>query len=112
MTLNAETLHIAGLAAGFFALGIAIGAAHFLSLRTSVRWITSGRVLAPVVLQVARHAVLIAALFAIVRLAGGVALVAAAAGVLATRALLMRRERREGEAALAAETLRQERAHG
>ena len=38
---------------------IAIGAAHFLSLRTSVRWITSGRVLAPVVLQVARHAVLI-----------------------------------------------------
>ena len=96
MTLDTETLRLTGTALLFLALGLAIGAAHILSLHTSVRWIAEGRVMAPIGLQLARHVAVGAALFGAVWFGGAAGLIAAATGVLAARRLLLQRVRADG----------------
>ncbi len=78
------------------ALGAMLGAAHIMTLKVSVRWLAEGRVLAPIALQLARHAGLAAALFVAVWSGGAPALLALAAGILGARAVLLRRERADG----------------
>ncbi len=72
---------------------LAAGAAHFGSLWWTVVLIRDGRTGLGVAVQTLRFVALAAALVLIARL-GATALVAAAAGLLAARALLMRRFRR------------------
>ncbi len=76
----------------FFA-GATLGAAHFGSLRWSVALIRGGQTGLGVAVQGLRFVALAAALFLVGRLGAG-PLIAAAAGVLAARAWLMRRCRR------------------
>jgi F1F0 ATPase subunit 2 len=76
-----------------FAAGAALGAAHLGSLWWSVVLIRDGRPGLGVAVQTLRFVALAAALVLIARL-GPMALVAAAAGILALRSLLMRRFRR------------------
>ena len=75
------------------AAGAALGVAHLGSLWWSVVLIRVGRPGLGVAVQALRFVALAAALVLIARL-GATAVVAAAAGVLAARALLMRRFRR------------------
>jgi F1F0 ATPase subunit 2 len=75
------------------AAGAALGAAHLGSLWWSVVLMRDGRTGLGVAVQSLRFVVLAAALVLIARL-GAMAFVAAVAGVLAARALLMRRWRR------------------
>jgi hypothetical protein len=83
------------IAASGFAAGLALGLIHFATLRTITALYMSqtgcGRVL---VLQLARFAVLCAALTALAQ-AGPLPLLSAAAGVLAGRFIVMRRSRGE-----------------
>jgi F1F0 ATPase subunit 2 len=76
-----------------FVTGAGLGAAHFGSLWWSVVLIRDGRMGLGVAVQSLRFVVLAAALVVIARL-GPWPFVAAAAGVLAARALLLRRYRR------------------
>jgi len=76
-----------------FVLGAALGAAHFLSLWWSVALIRGRRAGLGVAVQALRFAALALAL-ALVAREGPSLLLAAAAGVLAVRLLLMRRYRR------------------
>jgi len=78
---------------GAFAVGAALGAAHFGSLWWSVVLMREGRTGLGFAAQALRFAGLAAALAVIARLGAGPFL-AAAAGVLAARTLLMRRFRR------------------
>jgi len=73
--------------------GAGLGAAHFGSLWWSVVLIRGGRVGLGVAVQSLRFIVLAAALVVIARLGAG-PLIAAAAGLVAARALLLRRTRR------------------
>ncbi|MCB1395878.1 MAG: hypothetical protein H6898_14445 [Rhodobacter sp.] len=89
MTLaDPTTLGLAALAA---LAGLAAGWVHFASLAPIARMLTQGRMLA-VALQVARLAVLGLVLWGFAR-GGALVLVAGAAGILAGRALVMRRVR-------------------
>ena len=83
---------IAALVAGF-AAGAGLGAAHFGSLWWSVILMREGRTGLGVAVQSLRFVVLAAALVVIARLSPW-PFVAAAAGVLTARALLLRRYRR------------------
>ncbi len=83
----------AALLTGAFALGAALGAAHFLSLWASVALLRGGRTGLGVALQGLRFALLALALVLIARQAGSL-FVAAAAGVLLARLLLTRHYRR------------------
>ncbi len=83
---------IAALVAAF-AVGAALGAAHFGSLWWSVALMRGGRTGPGVAVQSLRFVALAAALVLIARLGAG-PFIAAAAGVLAVRALLMRLYRR------------------
>jgi F1F0 ATPase subunit 2 len=83
----------AGALVGAFAAGAGLGAAHFGSLWWSVILMRAGRTGLGVVVQSLRFVVLAAALVVIARL-GPWPFVAAAAGVLTARALLLRRYRR------------------
>jgi membrane protein implicated in regulation of membrane protease activity len=79
--------------AGAFALGAALGAAHFYSLWGSVALMRDGRTGLGVALQGLRFALLAVALVAVARQGAGF-LVAAAAGVILVRLVLTRRCRR------------------
>jgi F1F0 ATPase subunit 2 len=83
---------VAALLAAFVA-GAGVGAAHFGSLWWSVILIRDGQTGLGVAVQSLRFVVLAAALVLITRLGAG-PFIAAATGVLAARALLMRRYRR------------------
>ena len=85
-------MNVAALVAAF-AAGVGLGAAHFRSLWWSVVLLREGRMGIGVAVQSLRFLVLAAALVVIARLGAG-PFIAAAAGVLAARALLMRRYRR------------------
>ena len=78
--------------AAAFALGTALGAAHFASLRWSVNFICGGRPSLGMAAQALRFAALAAALVVITRCGTGPFL-AAVGGLLAARALLIRRLR-------------------
>lgn len=78
-------------AGGWLAAGAAIGAFHFLTLRRNIRMLPSGRPLLPALaLQLVRFAVMAAALFLIVRHFGTLPLLAATAGILASRTAIVR----------------------
>ena len=79
--------------AAAFAAGAFLGAAHFVTLLRSVVLMREGRTALGVAVQALRFAVLAAALVVIAR-QGPWLFLATAAGVLAVRALLMRRARR------------------
>jgi len=76
-----------------FAAGAALGAAHFGSLWWSVVLMRDGRAALGVAVQALRFVALAAAL-ALIACQGAAPLLAAALGLLAARALLMRRYRR------------------
>ena len=78
---------------GAFALGAALGAAHFLSLWGSVALLREGRMGLGVALQGLRFALLAIALVLIAR-QGANLFLAAAAGVLLVRLILTRHYRR------------------
>jgi hypothetical protein len=78
---------------GAFAAGALLGAAHLGSLRWSVVLMSNGRTVLGVVVQGLRFAALALALALIAR-QGAAPLLAAALGVLPTRALLILRYRR------------------
>jgi F1F0 ATPase subunit 2 len=78
---------------GAFALGAALGAAHFLSLWWSVALIRDNRTGAGLALQGLRFALLAVALVVIARQGANLLLVAAA-GVLVVRLILTRHYRR------------------
>jgi F1F0 ATPase subunit 2 len=88
LAMDAPAMTVAALLAA-----VAAGAAHLGSLWWSVVLIRNGRAGLGVAVQTLRFVALAAALVLIARL-GATALVAAAAGVLAARAVLMRRLRR------------------
>ncbi len=90
--MDAQAMSVAVLIAAF-AVGAGLGAAHFGSLWWSVVLIREGRTGLGLAAQALRFVVLAAALALIARQGAGPFL-AAAAGVLAARALLMRRYRR------------------
>jgi F1F0 ATPase subunit 2 len=92
VAMDAPAMTIAPLVAAFVA-GAGLGAAHFVSLWWSVVLMRDGRTGFGVVVQSLRFLVLAAALVLIAR-QGAWPFVAAAAGVLAARSLLMRRCRR------------------
>jgi F1F0 ATPase subunit 2 len=91
--MDASAVTIAVLAAAL--AGAALGAAHFGSLWWSVVLMRNGRTAAGVAVQALRFAALAAALAMMARLGAGPFL-AAALGVLAARALMLRRARRIG----------------
>ncbi len=78
---------------GAFAAGALLGTAHFASLWWSVVLMSNGRTVLGVAVQGLRFAALALALALIAR-QGAAPLLAAALGVLATRALLILRYRR------------------
>jgi F1F0 ATPase subunit 2 len=87
------TAHDVTLAAGWLAAGAAIGAVHFMSLRWNVRMLAAGRSLLPAVaVQLARFAFIGAALAAIAIYFGALPLLAATAGILAARTVIIRLE--------------------
>jgi len=90
--MDAPAMMIAVLIAAFVA-GAALGAAHFGSLWWSVVLMRDGRTALGVTIQALRFVALAAALALIAR-QGAASLLAAALGLLAARALLMRRYRR------------------
>jgi F1F0 ATPase subunit 2 len=78
---------------GAFALGAALGAAHFISLWGTVALMRGGRTGLGLALQVLRFALLAGALVLLAR-QGANLFLAAAAGVLVVRVVLTRRARR------------------
>jgi hypothetical protein len=92
MAMDASAMTVA-LLIGAFALGATLGAAHFLSLWGSVALLRDGRAGFGVALQGLRFALLALALILIAR-HGAHVFLAAAAGVILARLLLMRRYRR------------------
>jgi F1F0 ATPase subunit 2 len=91
MIASSFTAHDVALAAGWLAAGAATGAVFFLSLHWNVRMLAGGSPLLLVMaLQLARFAVIGATLAAIAIHFGALALLAAAAGIVATRAAVIR----------------------
>jgi F1F0 ATPase subunit 2 len=90
--MDAPAMTAAALGIAFVA-GAGLGAAHFFSLWWSVVLIRDGRAALGVAIQSLRFAALGAALVFIAKLGPGT-FVAAAAGVITARMLLMRRARR------------------
>ncbi|MDD8021945.1 MAG: ATP synthase subunit I [Paracoccaceae bacterium] len=87
------TLPLPALAALGFALGLVLGAVHFLSLRRVTRmYVAGGAMLPALALQLARFGVLVAGLAVLAKL-GAAPLLAGALGILAARAWVMRRAR-------------------
>ena len=84
---------IVSLLIGGFALGAALGAAHFLSLWGSVALLRDGRMGLGIALQGLRFALLALALLLVAR-QGANLFLAAAAGVILVRLLLTRHYRR------------------
>jgi F1F0 ATPase subunit 2 len=81
------------LAAGWLAAGAAIGAIHFMSLRWNIRMLAAGRALLPAVaVQLSRFAVIGTALAAIAIYFGALPLLAATAGIVAARTVIVRWE--------------------
>lgn len=79
-----------------FAVGVAAGLVHFLTLRGITRMLATGRTVLPVALMPLRFLVLGAVLYFVARMGGAVPLIAAAAGILTARLLVVRRERADG----------------
>lgn len=77
----------------FFAIGLALGYAHFATLRLNTRLYLQHAVAAAAGLQLLRLAVSVTALALCAR-AGALALLLAFAGLLAARTWLLRRQRR------------------
>ncbi|HEY0180984.1 MAG TPA: ATP synthase subunit I [Dokdonella sp.] len=75
--------------------GICVGLVHFGLLARNVALFAAGRAAAAFALQLARIAATAAALVLLARAGGAAALVAALAGLLAARAFVLRRARRE-----------------
>jgi len=94
--LGPDTLRLTLAAIAAFALGLGLGALHFLSLKLGVRLFVAGRVLAPALLMPLRFLVLGVALYGVARYGGAIPLVAAAGGLLLARAVILRRERENG----------------
>ncbi|SDL24486.1 ATP synthase subunit I [Aliiruegeria lutimaris] len=91
MTHTLATLPPLALAALGFAAGLALGFAHFASLRRIVTLYLSGAAPArALALQLVRFAVLVAALAALARI-GATPLLAGALGLLAARTVVLRR---------------------
>ncbi len=78
---------------GAFLMGAALGAAHFYSLWGSVALIGQGRTALGIALQALRFGLIAIALVLVARAGAGL-LVAAAAGLIVTRLILTRHERR------------------
>ncbi len=86
--LNTYALAVA---AAWLAAGTVIGAMHFVGLRWNVRMLAASRSLLPAsAVQFGRFAVTGVALAVIARLFGALPLLAATAGILAARALIIR----------------------
>lgn len=94
--LGPDTLATALWALAAFALGIGLGALHFLSLKVGVRLLAEGRLVAPLALLPLRFIVLAAVLFFVATRGGAIPLIAATLGLLAARALILKRERADG----------------
>ncbi|MCB9930250.1 MAG: hypothetical protein H6844_12670 [Alphaproteobacteria bacterium] len=74
----------------WLALGVALGAAHFLSLRWSVRWFLAGRTGPSLALQAGRLVLLGGVLAAVAIWCGALPLLAATGGLLVARTAVLR----------------------
>jgi hypothetical protein len=91
MTVFHLSAHDLAFAAGWLAIGIVIGACHFLTLRWNVRMLTAGRSLLPVMaIQLGRFAAIGIALAVTAVYFGALPLLAATAGILAARTAVTR----------------------
>jgi len=91
MTAFHLNTHALAVAAAWLAAGAVIGSIHFFGLRWNVRMVAAGRsLLPPAAVQLGRFAVMGVALAVIARLFGALPLIAATAGILAARALIVR----------------------
>lgn len=73
-----------------FAAGLTLGTVHFLTLGRLVEMLVSGPVALPLILQLARFAILGAVLYGLALL-GALPLIAGAAGIVLARVLVLRR---------------------
>ena len=90
MALHLTTQSLA-LAAGWLAAGVVIGGIHFLTLRWNVRMLAAGRSLLPAMaVQFGRFAAIGIVLAVIAGYFGALPLLAATAGILAARTLIVR----------------------
>jgi N-ATPase, AtpR subunit len=85
------TTHGLTLAAFWLAVGATIGSVFFLTLRWNVRMLTTSRAMGPVIaVQLTRLAAISAALAAIAIYFGALPLLAAGAGLLLARSIIVR----------------------
>jgi len=78
-------------AVAWFTSGVLAGTLHFLTLRWNVRMLTpGGSLLLPAALQILRFALVAAALWAITRFIGPLALLITAVGLFAGRCVVLR----------------------
>jgi F1F0 ATPase subunit 2 len=82
-------------AAGWLVAGGLLGLFHFHSLRTNVRRLIDGALLAALLLQLSRFAVTAAGLILIARGFGALPLLEGMIGLLIARSAVLRRERRK-----------------
>jgi F1F0 ATPase subunit 2 len=75
----------------WFAVGVLLGTFHFMALRWNVRMLAAGQsVLLPLAIQLVRFALVVSVLAMVVVHFGALPLLAAAAGILAARAIVLR----------------------
>ena len=92
MTASHLTIHGLTLAAFWLAVGAVIGGGFFLSLRWNVYMLATGSAVLPVIaVQLARLAMIGGALTAIALYFGALPLLAASAGILLARSIIIRR---------------------